>query len=318
MSKKFLIAIACTTVLQAAMGAGSTAAEELKGSITLSGAWALYPMAVRWAEEFKKLHPAVKIDVSAGGAGKGMADALVGVADVGMVSRAISPSEAEKGAWWVSVTKDAVVPTVNKKNSEIKNLLMKGVKKETLIGIWISERIKTWGSVVGNECKCPIHVYTRSDACGAAQTWAAYLGGKQEDLRGTGVYGDPGLAGAVKNDSYGIGFNNINYAYDAKTKAPIEGIGVLPIDLNGNGRIDTGEDFYKSRDDIAKAINDGKYPSPPARELYFVCKGKPEKSPLKEFLKWVLTDGQKYVVETGYINLSAAKLTAELKKLDVR
>ena len=42
--------------------------EELKGTITLSGAWALYPMAVKWAEEFQKLHPKVRIDIGAGGA----------------------------------------------------------------------------------------------------------------------------------------------------------------------------------------------------------------------------------------------------------
>ena len=42
---------------------------ELKGEIQLSGAFALYPMAVKWAEEFRKIHPKVRIDISAGGAG---------------------------------------------------------------------------------------------------------------------------------------------------------------------------------------------------------------------------------------------------------
>jgi len=45
--------------------------EKAKGTLTLSGAWALYPMAVRWAEEFRKINPEVRIDISAGGAGKG-------------------------------------------------------------------------------------------------------------------------------------------------------------------------------------------------------------------------------------------------------
>ena len=44
----------------------------------MSGAWALYPMAVTWSEEFRKIHPGVQIDISAGGAGKGMADCLTG------------------------------------------------------------------------------------------------------------------------------------------------------------------------------------------------------------------------------------------------
>lgn len=318
MARGILIIMLFVTVLPAAVWENDAVAEELKGSITVSGAWALYPMAVKWAEEFQKVHPAVKIDVSAGGAGKGMADALAGVADIGMVSRAINPSEAQKGAWWVAVTRDAVVPTVNEGNPVIKNLLEKGVKRELLAEIWLRETVKNWGTVAGNDRKEPIRVYTRSDACGAAQTWAEYLGGKQEDLHGTGVYGDPGLAGAVQSDALGIGFNNINYAYDAKTLAQVKGIRVLPIDLNANGCIDTGEDFYKNRDDITKAVNDGKYPSPPARELNFVCKEKPEKSPLREFVKWVLADGQKYVPETGYISLSPEKLAVELGKFDIK
>lgn len=72
-------------------------ATPLTGTITLSGAWALYPMAVKWAAEFKKIHPKVRIDISAGGAGKGVADALAGSVDLGMVSRDINPAEVKKG-----------------------------------------------------------------------------------------------------------------------------------------------------------------------------------------------------------------------------
>ena len=52
-------------------------------------------MAVKWAEEFRKIHPKVRIDISAGGAGKGITDALAKVVDLGMVSRDIYPQELE-------------------------------------------------------------------------------------------------------------------------------------------------------------------------------------------------------------------------------
>ena len=45
-----------------------------------------------------------------------------------------------------------------------------------------------------------------------------YFNKKQDDLQGVGVFGDPGLASAVRKDVSGIGFNNIGYIYDAKTK----------------------------------------------------------------------------------------------------
>lgn len=291
--------------------------KELEGTITMSGAWALYPMAVKWNEEFQKIHPKVRIDVAAGGAGKGMADCLAQIVDIGMVSRDIYPTEIQKGAWWVSVTKDAVVATVNENNPLLEDLLVKGVTRETFNGIWITGTIKNWVEVISCNVAHEICVYTRSDACGAAKTWAKFLGGEQEDLLGVGVYGDPGLAGAVKKDLYGIGFNNINYVYDASTKMQVEGIRVLPIDLNSNGRVDKEEDFYNTRDEIVKAIAVGKYPSPPARDLHFVSQGKPEKQIVREFIKWVLTSGQKYVPETGYINLTEEKLTEELRRLEL-
>ncbi len=288
---------------------------ELKGMVTLSGAWALYPMAVKWAEEFRKIHPNIKIDIAAGGAGKGMADALAEVVDIGMVSRDIYPAEIEKGAWWVSVTKDAVVPVINVHNPHVHTLLQKGVTKEKFYHIWITEKIKIWGQLINTDDKSPLHVYTRSDACGAANVWAGFLDKTQEDLIGVGVYGDPGLAEAVKSDVLGIGYNNINYIYDAKTKKQIDGIAVLPIDINGNGQVDKGEAFYNNRDEIVNAIAKGLYPSPPARELHFVCQGKPKRLEVIEFIRWILTEGQQYVSESGYISLSEEKLGAELKKI---
>ena len=287
-------------------------------TIKVSGAWALYPMMVRWAEEFQKIHPEVRIDVSAGGAGKGMTDALWGLVDIGMVSREIFQAEIEQGAFWVSVCKDAVVPTVNKNNPVLAELLTKGVKRQTFIDIWINENITSWDEVVGRpEVTDKIHVYTRSDACGAAQTWAKYLGlgYEQEDLKGTAVYADPGLAAAVKGDPLGIGYNNINYVYDMETKKPFEGMAVIPLDLNENGKVDEDEDFYNTRDEIVEAIATGAYPCPPARDLHLVTKDK-FTGITKEFVRWILTDGQQYVPETGYIQLPEGRLAEELAKLD--
>ena len=290
-------------------------AAQLEGTISISGAFALYPLAVKWGQEFKKIHPNVNFDISAGGAGKGISDALGGMVDLGAVSRDLYPEEIKKGAYPVSVTKDAVVPTVNANNPNIAQILSKGIKKETFIGIFISGTIKNWKQA-GFTVAAPINTYTRSDAAGAAETWAKYLGNKkQEDLKGTGVYGDPGLLQAIKRDKASIGYNNIGYAYDAKTKQQLAGIKVIPIDKNGNGKIDADENFYTTIDEIRAAIADGKYPSPPARELFFVSKKKPQRPEVVTFLKWILTDGQKYVAEAGYIGFSKERLEAELKKL---
>ena len=208
-----------------------------------------------------------------------------------------------------------MVPVISASSPFLKDLQTRGVKKDALNNIFITGNIRSWGQL-GVRSNAPIHVYTRSDAAGAAETWAKYFNKKQEDLQGVAVYGDPGLALAVKKDAAGIGFNNIVYVYDSKTKQATNGVVPLPIDLNNNGKIDADENFYGSIDQIVAAIASGKYPSPPARDLYFVTKGAASKNPaVKDFIKWVLTDGQKYVKDAGYINLSKQKIDAALKTL---
>lgn len=284
-----------------------------KGTIRVSGAWALYPMVVRWGEEFNKIYPDIRLDISAGGAGKGVADALSNLVDLGMVSRDLKPEEIKQGATFVPVVKDAVFPTINADNPDLKKILEKGIKKETFIDLWINGRAMSWGDISGSGSKEKVQVYTRSDSCGAAETWANYLGKKsQEDLKGIAVYGDPGLADAVNKDKYGIGYNNLNYAFDAKTGMPVRGLQIIPIDINGNGKIDPDEDINTKKKAMS-AVASGIYPSPPARALYLVTK-KGFNGNVKAFVEWVLTEGQKFVEEAGYIRLSDKQIKEALEK----
>ena len=289
---------------------------KLKGELSLSGAFALYPLAVVWAEEFQKLNPDVKVDVSAGGAGKGMTDVLAGVVDFGMVSREVYPQEQEKGAVGFPSAKDAVVPTINANNPILDKILAHGITKEIAHKIWVEGNVKTWGDVLGTDDQTPIHIYTRSDACGAAETFANWFGAKQEDLGGTAVFGDPGLAAAIQKDIYGIGFNNIGYAYDNDSHNLNADLQIFPVDVDGNGSISADEQFYAKKEDVTKAIAEGKYPSPPARDLYLVTKGVPTDPIVIAFLKYVLTDGQKKNEPVGYIEITQEKIDKALKLLE--
>ncbi len=101
-----------------------------------------------------------------------------------------------------------------------------------------------------------------------------------------------------------------------KTNQEYEGLEVIPIDINENRKIDPEESFYDTMDAIMEAIVAEKYPSPPARELYLIAKGKPQNAIVIEFLKWVLTEGQGMVEEAGYVPLDAGRISTELKKLN--
>jgi len=290
--------------------------KEIIKTINISGAFALYPLTINWAERYHSLHPEVVINVSAGGAGKGITDVLSGMVDIAMLSREISPSEVKKGSWSLTVAKDAVIPTMNSANPFKERILRQGIRPASFREIFISRSLTYWEQLVNLSGKSKINIYTRSDASGAGETWAKFLGTEQENIAGVGVFGDPGMADAIISDKSGIGYNNIVYTYDLKTRLPYKGLLAVPIDMNGNGLLDNDEKFYSSLDSVIQAINDGRYPTPPARELFLVTKGKPRQEAVVNFLQWILTEGQKYVKEAGYVNLPVSGIEKEKMKLN--
>ena len=301
-----LLANACGQIAAPASGA------TLAGNISVSGAFALYPLMTRWAEEFQRINPGVRFDIASGGAGKGMQDVLANKVNIGMVSRVVTPEEETQGAYPLSVARDAVFALVNAENPALDSLLSRGLTRERLTKIFVTGQVKTWGEAVGDPAiRDEIHVYTRSDICGAAATWGAFLGGTQADLLGDGKFGDPGIVQALQKDPLGIGYNNLIYAYGLGDVAP-QGTVLLPLDLNANGRVDPDE-ILDTRQKAAEAVAAGLYPAPPSRELYLVTNGKPQ-GIAQAFLTWILTDGQAFVEPSGYVRLTDEQLGISLEK----
>ncbi len=315
-----VLAAACAPAAPAGTGsaAAPAAAADAGGeqtTISVSGAFALFPLMSLWTEEYHKLHPNVQFDVQAGGAGKGMTDMLSGAADIAMLSREARQEEIDQGSVLVPVTIDSVLATANAQNPYIDQLLAKGLTPASGATVWTSGTPGTWGELLGTDATDPVNPYTRSDASGAAEMWAKYLGAKaQEDLKGTAVNGDPGVAEAVRQDKLALGYNNVGFAYDPSTGKPIEGLAVVPLDLNGDGTISADENFYATRDEFTAAVAAGKYPFPPARVLYLVTKGEPNPQ-VAAFYRWVLTDGQQFVQPAGYVALTQDKIDEALGKL---
>ncbi|MDD5671874.1 MAG: substrate-binding domain-containing protein [Candidatus Omnitrophica bacterium] len=304
----FVLILICACLGTLMNTAAAETEKELEGTLTLSGAWAIYPTAVEWAATFQKSHPKVKVDVSAGGAGKGAADAIAGLVDIGMVSREPDPSEIEKGITPVYVLHDAVFPVISQKNPAGEKIRAQGIKKEFLTGMYITETVTKWDHLYGDSIGKSVHVYTRSDSCGAAASWAAYFGKKQEDLKGIGVYGDPGLLEAARRDPLGIGYTNFSYVFTRDGKI-VEGVAIAPIDANQNGVADPDE-VYATRGQAVQAIEAGKYPV--TRKNYFFVKGKPKGLALA-FIQFTLSEeGSRIVNDVG---ASLPLPTAEREKV---
>lgn len=320
----FSVLVSLSIVLTACGSASPTPASvsndpaapaQLSGTISISGAFALYPMMTIWAEEFNKVHPDVQFDVQGGGAGKGMTDTIAGAVDIGMISRAIKDEETAQGIFWVSVTKDAVFPIISAENPVAEQLMAKGITQEVFSKIYITGEITTWGEVVGDPSITEkINVFTRSDASGAAEQWARYSGGKaQEDLKGIGVNGEPSMVDTVIKDPLGIGYGNLNSIFDLSGGGLVPGILIPPIDIDANGQADAGE-VYKVKEDAFGAVANGTYPSPPARFENLATKGKPTGLTLA-FIEWILTDGQQYLEAAGFVPLTPEQQAESLAKL---
>ncbi len=288
------------------------------GNISISGAFALYPLAVLWSEDFKKENPDVRFNISAGGAGKGIADVLTNMVDIGLVSRDLHAQEIEKGAYPVLVANDAVIGTINTEHPNYQLIKERGLTQEELKRIFLGGHYKLWSDIDPRFVAEPLQVYVRSDAAGAAETWAKFFKANQEDLKGIGIFGDPGLAQAIKDNKLAIGFNNINYVYDLKSKKTSAQIAALPIDLNKNGKIDQDENFYDNIDELTSAVAQQKYPSPPARELMFVVRNDQQTKLLKAFIEFVLQEKQQaYLLENGYVPLEKDIIAQQLQKLSI-
>jgi phosphate transport system substrate-binding protein len=114
-----------------------------------------------------------------------------------------------------------------------------------------------------------------------------------------------------------MGFNNVIYVYDINSREKYPGIEIIPIDLNNNNKVDKEEDFYSKLDSVMRAVKENRYPSPPARDLYLVSKGKPQNEAVLLFLNWVLDKGQHFVGEAGYVLLPQEKVNREKQKLEM-
>jgi len=295
----------------------SACQNKTKHTIRISGAWALFPMMNVWAAEYQKTHDVI-IEISGGGAGKGMSDVLNAQVDIAMCSRPIRKEEIQQGAFYLSVAKDAVIATINSANPVLKEIYEQGLSKNDLEAVFL-KRITHWGELVGKKIEDDkIIVLGRADASGAAKVWADFLGNyTQSDLQDkadANYSGDQAMCNGVQSNKNAIGFNNLNYAYNIENESFAEHIRPLPVDLNNDNILNKNENFYNNRRDLVAKVSEGIYPSPPSRLEYVVSKGSFQE-PVKKFIRWVLTEGQQFVTENGYVKLPKKEIEKELHYL---
>ncbi|SDQ38105.1 PstS family phosphate ABC transporter substrate-binding protein [Natronobacterium texcoconense] len=288
--------------------AGCTGAFGGGDAVRISGGVGPLPMVEVWADIYEDQHEDVSFDISGGGTGVGVSDLFNGQVDIAMMGREPEPEETEQGLFAVPMLIDTVVGTVNVDNPVLEELQKDGLTREELEAVFTRE-ITNWGELVDADVDEEITVYGRSDASAAYKQWGDFLAGEGdayteselEDYADANHNGDQPVAEAVASNENAISLNNINYVYDLDS-GELEGdIRPVPLDRDGEG-LSEEEDFYETREDFLAAVEAGEYPAPPAREMFLASNGGFE-GEAYDFVEWVLTEGQQYVRDNGYVPL---------------
>ncbi|MBQ6815372.1 MAG: substrate-binding domain-containing protein [Lachnospiraceae bacterium] len=100
----------------------------LSGTVKISGSTSVAPVMKVLAEEYEGLNPNVDVQVSEGGSSAGMTNAIEGVSDIGMASRAVKDSEIAKGLTSAQIAIDGIAVIVNENNELGETLTSEQIK----------------------------------------------------------------------------------------------------------------------------------------------------------------------------------------------
>ncbi|MCX2450171.1 hypothetical protein OQX61_02705 [Pedobacter sp. PLR] len=263
---------------------------KLEGTINITGTRFLFPLLEKWGEEFSKANPGVKFVVK-----QGLANP-----DINASAAPLKEKDPAKGNYTI-VSRFAIVPIVNEKNPGLAKLQKSGFKAKDFESVYFSSSTGKDKFAAFGDQPVSFKVYSRS-ACTSA-TFSSVLGEELKDLTNSGgkrIADDQVLLKTVADDPLGVAYNDLGIVYDLKTRKPKPGIAVVPTDLNGDGVIGKEESFYADLDQLIHSLESISTTLPPKGNFTLIYKDtRPE---VTAFVNWVLTEGQQYVHEYGFLN----------------
>jgi len=289
--------------------------KNLQGSLKIAGAYALAPFIQSCADSFRLANPYAVFRVTATGHDSAMISLESGDIDLAMISRKLGPKE-EHDFFAIAVAKTGIVMIFNSKNPVRNEILSHGLTINDLQNAFSGEDVLFWDKFIKRGKNKPVNVYIRKEQSGAAEVLADFLFMDPNDFRGIPVSGENEMIAAIQKDSLGLGFCNINDAFDLKSKERLAFLEFLPLDLNMNGTIEDREQICTNLDDFQNSICHNTYPVKLSRNLYLVAKNKPSDTLTLSFMEFVLTTGQKFILPMGYSEISESLLNYNRFLLD--
>jgi phosphate transport system substrate-binding protein len=296
-------------------------------AVTLNGAGATFPYPIysKWFDEYAKVKAGVQINYQSIGSGGGIRQITAHTVDFGASDGPMTDKQlfsVDGKILHVPTVLGAVVPAFNLK--DVKELTLTG---EVLAKIFMGD-IKAWNDPAikalnpsANLPDMPITVIHRSDGSGTTYCFTDYLSkvskdwakkvGKNTSVEwpiGLGGKGNEGVAGLIKVTPNSLGYVEMVYAEQSSlsfasmvnaagktVKASVEGITAAAAGVK------VPKDFRVS---ITNAPGEKAYPIATYTWLLIYQKNGGDKGTiLREFLKWMLIDGQKLAPALGYAPL---------------
>ena len=179
----------------------------------LTGSSTVAPIMLDIANEFEKLNPSSTIEVQTGGSTRGIIDIKRGLSQIGMISRALKPSEKELNHKTIAI--DGLGVILHSSNS------VTDLTKKQLTDIYTG-KIKSWKQL-GWKDK-PITVVHKAEGRSTLELFLGYLNLKNSKIKPHLIIGDneQGIK-TVTGNPYAIGYVSIGAAnYNIKNKAPLK------------------------------------------------------------------------------------------------
>lgn len=289
--KKILLLLATLFVFLSITSCGpasstETASDSSAAYIENKGSDTIVNLALAWAERYQVDHPNVRISVTGGGSGTGIASLVNGTVDIANASRQIKSEEIDQaksnGVDPVEhiIARDAIAVIVNPENP-VNELTLKQISD------MYSGKISNWSEVGGEDR--PIVRLSRETNSGTHVYFletVLRLGSKEDKtLFSTDTLLLPsseGIIAEVRQNPNAIGY---------------DGLGYVPKDLKMIALAKENGGAYVLPS-IA-TVNDKTYPI--ARDLYMYTNGEPT-GVIKEYLDWILSaDAQQIVADLGFV-----------------
>lgn len=277
----FILATACSSNREAQTAAGTSSAYiENKGSDTIVN------LALAWAEEYQNLHPEIRISVTGGGSGTGIAALINGTVNIANASRKISADELKqaeaKGIKPVEkiIARDAIAVIVNPENPVSQLTLQQ-------ISDIYSGKIDNWTQVGGEnrpivrlsrETNSGTHVYFLETVLRLGDKTNKTLFSMDTLL----LPSSEGIINELRSNPNAIGY---------------DGLGYVPKDLKMIAIAKKDGDPYVLP--AISTVNDKTYAI--SRDLYMYTAGEATGAE-KDYLDWIVaTDAQKIVAKLGFV-----------------